>query len=225
MVPQTHADGQKSETEARVLEVLTHHISVITARSVLRGSAARAGVGLHSLRPGERLALVGQIMQAAKLFVDTTEEREVLLSELRAALNIAAAGTPPRDEIVIRVEQEADVVIARAASRDFCEALGFSPTLHIKVATAISELARNIVQYAGHGEVTIKWLKTGRTGIEIRAVDHGPGIANVDAVLSGTYRSKSGMGMGLRGTKRLMDEFELASEPGKGTTVTLRKYS
>jgi serine/threonine-protein kinase RsbT len=88
----------------------------------------------------------------------------------------------------------------------------------------VSELARNILLYVGDGEVRLATLDAPRRGIEIVASDAGSGIADVSAVMDRDYRSRTGMGMGLKGTKRLMDQLEIATRPGAGTTVTARKY-
>ena len=128
------------------------------------------------------------------------------------------------DIIEIPIDAEGDIVRARGTGRDICRTLGFAEINQVKVATAISELARNIHQYAGKGRITLKVLGAPRPGIEIVANDEGPGISDTKLVLSGTYRSRTGMGKGLLGARRLMDYFELVSAPGKGTHVTLRKF-
>jgi anti-sigma regulatory factor (Ser/Thr protein kinase) len=129
-----------------------------------------------------------------------------------------------RNETVIHVIQEGDVVVARNAGKDICRDLGFSEVAVVKAVTAISEVARNIIKYAGKGQISLRRLLRERHGIEIIATDQGPGIANIDLVLSPKYHSPSGMGVGLRGTRRLMDHFEITSHVGSGTTVILRKY-
>lgn len=125
----------------------------------------------------------------------------------------------------MRVASDADTVLARQAGRDAALRLGFSRTDATFVATAISEIARNITVHAGEGEITVAGLsEDGRHGLIVTARDEGPGIADVPAVLRDDYRSDLGLGMGLWGAKRLMDEIELSSEPGKGTTVTMKKW-
>jgi serine/threonine-protein kinase RsbT len=133
-----------------------------------------------------------------------------------------AASVSGDREIPILVED--DIVRARSAGRDLCRDLGFSEINQVKVATAISELARNIFQYAKTGLVVLRTLSGARAGIEIVASDQGPGITDVPLVLGGNYRSRTGMGKGLLGARRLMDHFEIDSGPGRGTKVTLRKY-
>lgn len=134
------------------------------------------------------------------------------------------SATAVQEEIEITVTVEGDVVRARGAGRDMCRAMGFSEINQVKVATAISELARNIFHYAKTGKVTLKRLTTPKLGIEIIASDNGPGIPDVKHVLSGNYKSKTGMGKGLLGSRRLMDHFEVESAPGR-TVIVLRKYS
>ncbi|MBX3216114.1 MAG: anti-sigma regulatory factor [Labilithrix sp.] len=128
------------------------------------------------------------------------------------------------DTLEIAIKIEGDIVRARGAGRDMCRELGLSEINQVKVATAISELARNIFTYAKTGNVSLRKLTTPRAGVEIIATDNGPGIPDVKLVLSGTYKSKTGMGKGLLGTKRLVDFFEIDSSPERGTRVVLRKF-
>jgi serine/threonine-protein kinase RsbT len=129
------------------------------------------------------------------------------------------------EEIRVRVASDADTVTARQAGRDVALRLGFSRTDATFIATAISEIARNITVHAGEGEITVAQLsEEGRNGLVVTARDEGPGIDDVPAVLRDDFYSKFGLGMGLWGAKRLMDDIEVSSEPGKGTTVTMKKW-
>ena len=104
-------------------------------------------------------------------------------------------------------------------------ALSFSPSDLTVIAAAISEVARNILSYASRGEVFIQVLQDGkRTGVMVRAQDEGPGIADVGLALLDGYSTSGSLGLGLPGARRLMDEFEIQTEPGKGTVVTMRKW-
>ncbi len=126
---------------------------------------------------------------------------------------------------VAPVRSDLDIVIARTLARDTAKALGFGAIDQARIATAVSELARNIFLYAGSGAVTVKGLdRNGRKGIEIVCDDQGPGIANIDLVMQDGYSTSRGMGMGLPGAKRLMDEFDIRSSEGEGTTITCRKW-
>jgi len=104
-------------------------------------------------------------------------------------------------------------------------AIGFTATDATLIATTISELARNIVLYAGQGEVMMHGVETShKKGIVVVARDSGPGIRSIDDVLRDGYSTSGGLGLGLPGVKRLMDEFAIESEPGQGTMVTVKKW-
>ena len=110
-------------------------------------------------------------------------------------------------------------------ARKAAMAIGFDEMVCQMIATAVSELATNIVKYAGCGEILIDRINTGgRTGIEVTARDRGPGIEDIQKAMADHYSSGNTLGLGLPGVKRMMDEFELTSQPGKGTTVTIRKW-
>ena len=128
-------------------------------------------------------------------------------------------------EVRVRIQSLADIVVARQQGRAFAAQLGFSNSQLAIIATAISESARNIVEYATEGEVIVTLVNKGdNRGIEVMAIDHGPGIADLATVLQDGRPTSPGLGMGLRGSRRLMDEFEIASEVGKGTIVTMKKW-
>jgi serine/threonine-protein kinase RsbT len=128
-------------------------------------------------------------------------------------------------ETRVSVSSDADMVPARAMGREVAAELGFSRTDGTLVATAISEIARNILVHAGSGEIVIEPVyEDHRRGIRVAAHDSGPGIRDVQAALKDGYASKDGLGLGLPGARRLMDELEIVSEPGHGTTVTMVKW-
>ena len=136
-----------------------------------------------------------------------------------------AERTGDEDVQRIPVARDADVVLARGAGRELAAAAGFGPTDGTVLATAISEVARNIVKFAGHGEVRLRRLEEGtRTGVEVVARDAGPGIADVELALEDGHSTYGGLGLGLPGCRRLVDEFVLESTPGQGTTVTMRTW-
>ncbi|HET9361121.1 MAG TPA: anti-sigma regulatory factor [Vicinamibacterales bacterium] len=129
-------------------------------------------------------------------------------------------------EVRVRIQSSTDIVIARQQGRALAAQAGFSNSNLTIIATAISEVARNIVEYAKEGEVVLTLLNNaGSAGIKIVALDHGPGIADIATVMRDGYSTGKGLGIGLPGSRRLMDEFEIASEVGKGTTVTMKKWA
>jgi serine/threonine-protein kinase RsbT len=128
-------------------------------------------------------------------------------------------------EIQVPIDHEADIVTARQRGRELAAATGFSSTDQTMIALAISEIARNIVTYAQHGAVSLSRLDgDGRLGILVVARDEGPGIPDIELAMRDGYSSARSLGVGLPGAKRVMDEFELVSAPGMGTTVTMRKW-
>lgn len=124
----------------------------------------------------------------------------------------------------LRVRVESDILTARQRGREVADRLGFRGSDVALIATAISEVARNIVVHAGEGEITISELSDGRAGIEIVARDNGPGIVDVDLAMQDGYSTVSSLGLGLPGARRLMDEFAIESSDGRGTTVVMRKW-
>ncbi len=129
------------------------------------------------------------------------------------------------DEVRVSIDCDADIVSARQKGRALASQCGFPSTDLAVVATAISELARNIVRYAVRGEVVVRLVdNNGKRGIEVVAADAGPGIPDIGLAMQDGYSTSGGLGLGLPGTRRLMDEFEITSDFGKGTTVTVRRW-
>jgi serine/threonine-protein kinase RsbT len=128
-------------------------------------------------------------------------------------------------EVRVQIEREADIVLARQAGRQLAAQLGFTTTDQTLIATAISEVARNIVVYAQQGEIVLTRAdEAGRVGIQVVAIDNGPGIDNKEMAMRDGYSTKNSLGLGLPGARRLMDDFALDSEVGRGTTVTMKKW-
>jgi serine/threonine-protein kinase RsbT len=128
-------------------------------------------------------------------------------------------------EIVVPITTDADVLLARRKARIMAEPMRFSSSELTLIVTAISEVARNIVSYAGRGDIILRVTQKGaRRGLEVVARDEGPGIADVARAMEDGYSTSRGLGLGLPGSKRLMDEFELVSAVGKGTRVTMVKW-
>jgi serine/threonine-protein kinase RsbT len=126
----------------------------------------------------------------------------------------------------ILIESDADVVAARQRARELAAQLDLSSTDQTLLATAISEVARNITTYAVRGEVLVSIVhEEDRSGIQVIARDDGPGIADIEQALQDGYTTGGGLGLGLPGARRLVDDFAIDSAPGRGTTVTLVKWS
>jgi serine/threonine-protein kinase RsbT len=126
----------------------------------------------------------------------------------------------------IAIESDADVVTARQRARELAADLDLSSTDQTLLATAISEVARNITTYAQRGEVLVSIVRDNdRRGIQVIARDQGPGIEDLDRALQDGYTTGGGLGLGLPGARRLVDDFSIDSAPGRGTTVTLVKWS
>ncbi len=125
----------------------------------------------------------------------------------------------------IPVRNETGIALSVMKARNAATAIGFDEVKCQMIATAVSELANNIIKYAGHGEILLDRVTAGsRFGIEVIAWDSGPGIENIEKAMEDHYSSGKTLGLGLPGVKRLMDDFELTSEPGKRTMVTIRKW-
>ncbi|TKS63124.1 MAG: ATP-binding protein [Nitrospira sp.] len=128
-------------------------------------------------------------------------------------------------EAVIPINSDIDVVAARQKGRELATELGFVSTDSTLLATAISELARNIIRYAKYGEILIVSVQSGdRVGITVVARDKGPGITNISLAMQDGFSTSGGLGLGLPGVKRMMDEFHLVSDANNGTKVTIKKW-
>lgn len=130
------------------------------------------------------------------------------------------------DVVRMVIQSDADIVMVRQKARVLAKELGFSASDLTLIATALSELARNIVEYAKQGEIILSRIdQGGRCGFVIIARDRGPGIADIERAMQDGYSTGKGLGLGLPGTKRLMDEFEITSSVGQGTTVRATKWA
>jgi serine/threonine-protein kinase RsbT len=217
--PATSRLGVLGMTE-RIEAVLAQFLSPAVRKSVIDCGARQAKVDPMSMRESDLRRLLVEVKRGVKLFVRDPAQLDRCIAEL-SELDYAA---PAPREALIDVRGEEDVLRARSAGRELCIEHLVSDVLLTKIVTAISELGRNIVRYAGTGEIVVRSIVTPQRAIEIVARDRGPGIANLQDILSGKYRSRHGMGAGLRGTKALMDEFDVKTGPGQGTVVTVRKY-
>ena len=134
-------------------------------------------------------------------------------------------GATVATDFVVDVNNSDDIVTARQAGHELARQLGFSLTDVTMIATAISEIARNITSYAGQGEIRVGvQYRDGRQALVVRAEDDGPGIIDIERALEDGYSTGRGLGLGLPGARRLMDRLIVESAPGKGTTVEMWKW-
>ncbi|GEN86046.1 anti-sigma regulatory factor [Oceanobacillus sp. FSL W8-0428] len=130
-----------------------------------------------------------------------------------------------KTQSTVNINKELDIVQARQVGRNIAKQIGFSTVNQARITTAISELARNIYLYAGKGQISFEVIDAfNQKGIIMIAADSGPGISDIKLVLQDGYTTSGGLGAGLPGVKRLMDEFEIQSGSGKGTTVKAIKW-
>jgi len=130
-----------------------------------------------------------------------------------------------KNEIRVGIRTDSDILVARQQGRELGERLGFGLSDLAVIATAISELARNLLLYAKNGSIICWTIDTeSKKGIVIQAADEGPGIRDTEAALRDGYSTSGGLGLGLPGVRRMMDEFAIVSHEGRGTTVTAIKW-
>jgi serine/threonine-protein kinase RsbT len=202
---------------------LRQHLSLMAVDLLMQRHVRSPAAEIAALSVKEREQLAEVISASVKLF-SRADPSNVRL-EVRQALQLgehveSASGRAICAAIAIRAE--VDVSVARSEAKRVATSVGVSSTMAVKVATAVSELARNIVLYAKVGAVELEALREGGIPlIRIVARDAGPGIdpARVEQMFAGTYRSKSGLGKGLLAVKRIANEFALETALGKGTTV------
>jgi serine/threonine-protein kinase RsbT len=134
--------------------------------------------------------------------------------------------TAVAESIHVPIRTDGDIVTARQNGRALAMEIGLTSSDQAMVATVISELARNILEYAGQGEILLEVVQRGRRrGIVVIAKDEGPGIQDIEQAMQDGYSTHHGLGLGLPGTRRMMDEFSIASEIGKGTLITTTKWA
>lgn len=197
---------------AQVLAVLARHVSRLNAEGVLHNALRRRGLTPVGLKSTDVPALLADLQHGLTLFGNVDPKR--LRTEL---LSVGTASTPEARRVPITGEQ--DVLLARQAAVALCEEFGARSFVIQRVATVVAELARNIALYTPRGSIEVgpKGPASART-VRIVAADRGTGIPNLDEIMAGGYRSKTGMGLGLLGTKRLSKTF--AIETGaRGTTI------
>jgi RNA polymerase sigma factor (sigma-70 family) len=234
-----------SERERRTL--LEHEVSGTDTRTLAEREGITAGAVAAALNRTRARLRVEYLLAVEQVEPPTDRCRPVLIAlssgdqrrqrEVRAAQHLLECrscarlsepllerGQQREDCLRIPIAADADIVAARGAARELASRLSFGPTELTVIATAVSEVCRNIVRFARSGEVVVELVDGPRRGIQIVARDSGPGIADLDRALEDGFSTYGGLGLGLPGVRRLMDEFAVASEPGHGTTVTMTKW-
>ncbi|MCK4250983.1 anti-sigma regulatory factor [candidate division WOR-3 bacterium] len=206
----------------KIYSVLVEEVGEFKAKAILRGAYHYFGIEkdkeaedlLLPILERVRLSLNGENLKSSK--VDGVMRRlQSMFPEVKRVQT---------EEEHIAIESEEDIRMAQMRAKIKAQALGFNGLDQTKIATTVAELTRNIIKYAGKGTVTLIPLLTDERALKIVAEDNGPGITNLSDVLSGTYDSKQGLGMGLLAIKRLMDSFEVETNSGVGTRIVVIKY-
>lgn len=233
--------------ESEIGAILSGTISAITQRSIFNRLGPLAARPVSQLSSQDRMTVMAELENSVRLFA-RRNSAELIASCARvlgtdgvvastgpsaaaasgggaasagAGTGAGAAGTTSTKKLLI--EQEKDIATARLEAWSEAVRIGLSKFTSVKVATAVSELARNIVFYAGKGTVELRTLRDEKgQSLQIIASDQGPGIAGpkLEEIWAGTYKSQRGMGKGLVAVKKLVDEFQLDTAAGRGTTVT-----
>ncbi len=227
--------------------LLEHEVSGTDTHTLAARAGSTAGAVAAQLNRTRARLRVEYVLAAEQAELPTDQCRAVLIAlsggdqrrqrEVRAAQHLLECALCARlsepllergqqrdDRLRIPVTADPDIVSARRAARELASRLDFAATDLTVIATAVSEVCRNIVRFAGTGEVVVELLEVPRRGIQVVARDGGPGIPDVDRALDDGFSTYGGLGLGLPGVRRLMDEFAIASEPGHGTTVTMTKW-
>lgn len=200
----------------RALEdALSRHVSPINARAIIERSR-RALTDPNRLASDDRTRFLTAVRNTVRLF--TSDDSAVaILDDFERRLQPGSV-LPEYETLSFRMNDENDLRAARAGARDACLSFAARATDAQRVATAVSELGRNIIAYTPGGQIEIEVRRGPPIRVRLLAIDYGSGIRQLDDVLAGSYRSKTGLGRGLLGVKRLMDQFRVQSGP-EGTRI------
>jgi serine/threonine-protein kinase RsbT len=199
----------------QLLDIMTDYLSGINARSLVRRALEKSGNTLGNVTAANLPEVISSLRVVSHLFVGREHHAE-MFTRLEALAAQGGDNAAARHEL-IAVTSEGDIVVARSRARELCEAIGANASATHRVATVVSELARNIVSYTRGGSIELLPQSDSRS-IVVRAKDSGPGIRNLDEILSGKYRSSTGLGLGIAGSKRLSTSFDVKTG-GEGTTI------
>jgi serine/threonine-protein kinase RsbT len=204
-----------TDLETRVDNVLAGYMSAILAQSVRRRAQAAIRIASGDLKPTDLVLLRRELESGVRLFVPATRHEE-LFTELAALAKHSKA--PALVDDTVQLRNESDISSARQRARAIAMALGADEFSAQRAITVASELARNVILYAGSGKLELSPRDVPVRAVLLRAIDTGPGIPNLQAILEGDYKSRTGLGKGLRGVRRLARYFDVMTGP-TGTTV------
>lgn len=199
----------------QILNVLLGYLSAMNAEGVLVRAMREAEIPPEKFSLDDLPEIIPSIERRARLYVDPAR-----LGRLKAEMSAIGGDKPSRRAKVMAIQIEADISGARMSAKTLCDAAGAKSFTAHKVATIVSELARNIVHYTPGGSIEIGVLRENPVRFVILAIDGGAGIPNLTEIFAGRYKSKTGMGRGLIGVKRLADRFHIDSGP-KGTRIEI----
>lgn len=202
----------------QILNVLLGYLSAMNAEGVLLRAMREADIQPERFSLDDLQDILPGIERRARLYIDPAR-----LGRLKAEIAAIGGDRPSRRSKIMAISVESDISEARLSAKAVCDAAGAKSFTSHKVATIVSELARNIVHYTPGGTIEIGVYRDAPARFVITAVDEGSGIQNLQEILAGRYRSKTGMGRGLVGIKRLSDRFQIESGP-KGTRVEIEVH-
>ncbi len=219
--------------EVRVMKTIADELTMaigavagrLVAPAIVAKAMREARTGGNGAGDGDHARVLDCLRRQMRLRLLGEREVNGCLEQCEAVLRRGGARSVGAAARRFAIGQDADIGSIRSVGKEMCRNVGFRTVDQVKVMTVISELARNAMQYAGGGTVELRQMDdAGRKGLEVVVRDQGAGIENVDRILSGEYRSKTGLGMGLRGSKNIMDLFEIRTSREDGTTVRVVKY-
>jgi serine/threonine-protein kinase RsbT len=202
----------------QILEVLQRYLSEMNAQGTLDRALRESKIEENNLAFTDIPQLLPRLERRARLYLDPVRH-----TRLSAELALIGSDRPSRKSRTINVAKESDISDARLMARAICEGVGAKSFIVHKVVTIVSELARNIVHYTPGGTIDLAVIRDKPARVSIVAVDSGPGILNYDLVMSGNYRSKTGMGRGLLGIKRLAERCTINPGP-PGARIEIEVY-
>jgi serine/threonine-protein kinase RsbT len=209
----------KAELAEQIVEALSAYVSKADAQALLARSMRSAGISGQQIGEGELAAVLSRVQTNVGPYLPV-EKRADLAEKLRILIDANDKTPQLAGTELVQIRSENDIVVARTRARIMCEMMRCKGVSAHKVATVVSELARNIVSYTSGGTIELT-PSASPPSMTIRAVDTGTGIKNLDAIMNGSYRSKTGLGLGLSGSKRLATHFEIDSG-ANGTTILVK---